>query len=208
MKDNLSLLFALIVGIGVGAFDIAPEWLLNPSLPMIVLSALIIQVGIGVGSMDNLGKMLRSVNLKMFLLPACTIVGTLVFTALAFFLFNTHELSDIMAIGSGFGYYSLSSVLIAQLKTITVGATQATQLATIALLTNVARELLSLFGCRFFTLKGGSLAAISTAGISSMDVCLPSILNASGDKRIIPVAIFHGLILEVSIPMLIALFCS
>lgn len=53
MKDNLSLLFALIVGIGVGAFDIAPEWLLNPSLPMIVLSALIIQVGIGVGSMDN-----------------------------------------------------------------------------------------------------------------------------------------------------------
>lgn len=121
MKDNLSLLFALIVGIGVGAFDIAPEWLLNPSLPMIVLSALIIQVGIGVGSMDNLGKMLRSINLKMFLLPACTIVGTLVFTALAFFLFNTHELSDIMAIGSGFGYYSLSSVLIAQLKTITVG---------------------------------------------------------------------------------------
>ena len=121
MKDNLFLLFALIVGIGVGAFDIAPEWLLNPSLPMIVLSALIIQVGIGVGSMDNLGKMLRSINLKMFLLPACTIVGTLVFTALAFFLFNTHELSDIMAIGSGFGYYSLSSVLIAQLKTITIG---------------------------------------------------------------------------------------
>ena len=165
MKDNLSLLFALIVGIGVGAFDIAPEWLLNPSLPMIVLSALIIQVGIGVGSMDNLGKMLRSINLKMFLLPACTIVGTLVFTALAFFLFNTHELSDIMAIGSGFGYYSLSSVLIAQLKTITVGATQATQLATIAIayercsratffvwmpfLYSKRRELSGYFDCRY-----------------------------------------------------------
>ena len=54
MKDNLSLLLALIVGIGVGAFDIAPEWLLNPSLPMIVLSALIIQVGIGVGPITRL----------------------------------------------------------------------------------------------------------------------------------------------------------
>lgn len=88
MKDNLSLLFALIVGIGVGAFDIAPEWLLNPSLPMIVLSALINQVGIGVGSMDNLGKMLRSINLKMFLLPACTIVGTLVLYGFSFLPFQ------------------------------------------------------------------------------------------------------------------------
>ena len=113
-----------------------------------------------------------------------------------------------MAIGSGFGYYSLSSVLIAQMKTITVGATEATQLATIALLANIARELLSLFGCRYIAHKGGGLAAISTAGISSMDVCLPSILNATGDKRVIPVAVFHGLMLEMSIPMLIALFCA
>lgn len=208
MKHNLSLLLALVGGIGIGISGISPAWLHNTSLPMIVLSALIIQVGIGVGAMHDLGTMLRSINLKMFLLPACTIVGTLLFTALAFLIFSNHHLSDIMAIGNGFGYYSLSSVLIAQMKTITVGATEATQLATIALLANIARELLSLFGCRYIAHKGGGLAAISAAGISSMDVCLPSILNAIGDKRVIPVAVFHGLMLEMSIPMLIALFCT
>ena len=152
--------------------------------------------------------MFRSLDVKMLFLPLFTITGTLLFTLLAFFFFNHESMFDVMALGSGFGYYSLSSVLIAQLKTAAVGATAATQLATIALLTNVARELLSLFSCQVLTRKGGSLAAISTAGIGSMDVCLPSILHASGDQRIVPVAVFHGLILEISIPMLITLFCS
>ncbi|WP_345741349.1 hypothetical protein [Segatella maculosa] len=49
MKHNLSLLLALVGGIGIGISGISPAWLHNTSLPMIVLSALIIQVGIGVG---------------------------------------------------------------------------------------------------------------------------------------------------------------
>ena len=208
MKSNLSLLLALVGGIVVGMSGVAPQWMHDESLPMLVLCALIFQVGIGVGSMDNLTAMFRSLDVKMLFLPLFTITGTLLFTLLAFFFFNHESMFDVMALGSGFGYYSLSSVLIAQLKTAAVGATAATQLATIALLTNVARELLSLFSCQVLTRKGGSLAAISTAGIGSMDVCLPSILHASGDQRIVPVAVFHGLILEISIPMLITLFCS
>ena len=208
MKSNLSLLLALVGGIVVGMSGIAPQWMHDESLPMLVLCALIFQVGIGVGSMDNLTAMFRSLDVKMLFLPLFTITGTLLFTLLAFFFFNHESMFDVMALGSGFGYYSLSSVLIAQLKTAAVGATAATQLATIALLTNVVRELLSLFSCQVLTRKGGSLAAISTAGIGSMDVCLPSILHASGDQRIVPVAVFHGLILEISIPMLITLFCS
>lgn len=208
MKSNLSLLLALVGGIVVGMSGVAPQWMHDESLPMLVLCALIFQVGIGVGVMDNLTAMFRSIDVKMLFLPLFTITGTLLFTLLAFFFFNHESMFDVMALGSGFGYYSLSSVLIAQLKTAAVGATAATQLATIALLTNVARELLSLFSCQVLTRKGGSLAAISTAGIGSMDVCLPSILHASGDQRIVPVAVFHGLILEISIPMLITLFCS
>ena len=208
MKNNLSLLLALIGGIFVGMSGIAPDWMHDESLPMMVLCVLILQVGIGVGAMDNLTAMFRSIHIKMLLLPLFTIVGTLLFTLFAFFIFHHESMFDVMALGSGFGYYSLSSVLIAQLKAATVGVAAATQLGTIALLTNVARELLSLFSCQILTKKGGSLAAISTAGIGSMDVCLPSILHASGDQRVVPVAVFHGLILEISIPMLITLFCS
>ena len=70
MKENLLLLMSLLLGITIGAFDLAPMWLHATSLPMIILSLLVIQVGIGVGSMDHLGKMIRSIHWQMFLLPA------------------------------------------------------------------------------------------------------------------------------------------
>ena len=47
MKNNLSLLLALIGGIFVGMSGIAPDWMHDESLPMMVLCVLILQVGIG-----------------------------------------------------------------------------------------------------------------------------------------------------------------
>ena len=43
---------------------------------------------------------------------------------------------------------------------------------------------------------------------SVMGVCLPSILSSTGNKRYMPIAIFHGLCLEISVPMLVTFFCS
>jgi len=53
----------------------------------------------------------------------------------------------------------------------------------------------------------GKFAPVSVAGINSMDVCLPVISRYSG-KNIVPVAIIHGIILEISVPLLISLFCK
>lgn len=44
--------------------------------------------------------------------------------------------------------------------------------------------------------------------LSVMGVCLPSILSSTGNKRYMPIAIFHGLCLEISVPMLVTFFCS
>lgn len=41
-----------------------------------------------------------------------------------------------------------------------------------------------------------------------MGVYLPSILSSTGNKRYMPIAIFHGLCLEISVPMLVTFFCS
>ena len=109
MKNNLSLLLALIGGIFVGMSGIAPDWMHDESLPMMVLCVLILQVGIGVGAMDNLTAMFRSIDIKMLLLPLFTIVGTLLFTLFAFFIFHHESMFDVMALGSGFGYYSVKS---------------------------------------------------------------------------------------------------
>lgn len=208
MKGNLLLFVSLIAGVAVGCSGMVPSLLLDHRLPVLLLELLILQVGIGVGSMEHIGTLFTHFRWEMLLLPLFTISGTLLFTALAVFFFRGYSLSDLLAVGSGFGYYSLSSVLISQVKGSLIGASAANQLATVALLANIVREMVSLFSCGFVVRRGSGIAAISVAGISSMDVCLPSIMRTTGNKGYMPVAIFHGLCLEVSVPLLVTFFCS
>ena len=65
--------------------------------------------------------------------------------------------------------------------------------------------MLALFGAPLYASFFGKFAPVSVAGINSMDVCLPVISRYSG-KNIVPVAIIHGIILEISVPLLISLF--
>ena len=139
--------------------------------------------------------------------PFFTIIGTLVFSAAASLLLTSWNIYDCMAVGSGFAYYSLSSLLIVQLKEASAGIEIASQLGAIALLANIIREMLALFGAPLYASFFGKFAPVSVAGINSMDVCLPVISRYSG-KSIVPVAIIHGIILEISVPLLISLFCK
>ena len=97
-------------------------------------------------------------------------------------------------------------VLIADLKSATLGVQGAAELATVALLANVVREMIALFGMPLFARWGGPLAPISVAGVTSMDVCLPSIARYSGSD-LVPLAILHGIVLEVCVPILVGAFC-
>lgn len=209
MKDSLALLLVFAAGICLGVSDMAPEFLHLPWLPTVALSLLMVQVGIGLGSRKDLPAIIKSLHWSMLLLPLSTIVGTLTFSTLALLLFRHESLKDVLAVGSGFGYYSLSSVLIAEIKSATAGMEKATQLATIALLANVTREVFALLCCPVIIRKGKGNAAISIAGISSMDICLPMIIGRDGSKsQLLPTAVFHGFILELSVPLLITLFCQ
>lgn len=51
-------------------------------------------------------------------------------------------------------------------------------------------------------------SGISVAGINSMDVCLPTIVREAHDKDVVPLAVTHGMALEVSVPILIGIFCG
>lgn len=140
-------------------------------------------------------------HLSMYILYA------LLFSALVSVLLTRWSVFDCLAVGSGLGYYSLSSILIMELKTPDLGAQLATELATIALLTNVIRELVALVGAPFICKYFGKLAPISVAGVTSVDVALPSIIRVSG-KEMVPLAIFHGLLVDMSVPFFISLFCK
>ena len=138
---------------------------------------------------------------------ACSFIGTLLFSAFASLLLSQWSVFDCMAVGSGFAYYSLSSILITQFKEASVGLQLATELGTIALLANIFREMMALLGTPLIRKYFGKLAPISAAGVNSMDVLLPSITHYSG-KDMIPVAIFHGILIDMSVPFFVSLFCS
>lgn len=207
MKNSVIVLMLFALGGVVGMLHFVPRQWLSSDLSMAILSVLIFQVGISIGSNKNLKEMLRGINLKMLLVPLSTIAGTLAFSVPASLLIAQWGTADCLAVGSGFAYYSLSSVLITELKSASVGIQVATELGTLALLANIIREMISLLGAPVFSRIFGKLAPISAAGINSMDVLLPMISRCSG-KQMVPLAILHGIILELTVPFLVSFFCK
>lgn len=172
-----------------------------------ILYALMLQVGISIGSSDNCSQILRTMRPKHLLIPLATVIGTLSFSAVVGLLLSKWSIADCLAVGSGMGYYSLSSILIVQLKSPSMGLQLATELGTIALLANIFRELFALMSAPWLRRHFGKLAPISAAGVTSVDVALPTIMRISGSEMV-PIAIFHGLLIDMSVPFFISLFCS
>ena len=164
---------------------------------MCILYVLIFTVGIGMGCNKDLKKIIKTLSPKLLLLPAATIAGSLLFSAILSFFLSRWSLSDCLAVGSGLGYYSLSSVLIAEYKEASLGVRAASELGTIALLVNIFRELFTLVAAQAMKRHFGP----------AMDVCLPVILRVSGSE-ILPAAIVSGIICDFSVPFLVSFFCS
>lgn len=190
------------------------SWLLNThgitiewDASRYVLYLLMFQVGLSIGSDKNILQILKSVRPKLLLVPLATIIGTLSFSALAAFFISNRSLFDCLAIGSGFAYYSLSSILITELKTASLGVQLATELGTIALMTNIIREIMALLGAPVFVKLFGRLAPICAGGATTMDTTLPIITKYSG-KDFVFVAILHGILVDLSVPFLVSFFCA
>ena len=199
-----SLLYA---GVVVGLLVCVPNCVADGMLPDFLLIALVAQVGFGLGNNGDFIKQLRMAGLRTLLLPFFTILGTLAITSVVSLFVRDLSCCDVLAAGSGFGYYSLSSMLILDFKEASAGVDAAALLASISLLANVFRELIALSCCGMFARLGSVSATISLAGINSMDVCLPLIFPGEGGKPMMSAAIIHGIIFEVSVPILIYALC-
>lgn len=205
MKGSIIVLLFFCAGCLVGmAGDFSFD---THTVSMYILYALMLQVGLSIGSNKNLKEIIACIRPKMLIIPLGTIAGTLLFSATASLLLSQWSVFDCMAVGSGFAYYSLSSILITQFKTPSIGLQLATELGTIALLANIFREMMALLGTPVIQKYFGRLAPISAAGVNSMDVVLPVITRYSG-KDMIPVAILHGILIDMSVPFFVSLFCN
>lgn len=162
-----------------------------------VLYLLMFLVGISVGSEGGILRQLRSSGLKILLVPAATILGTWAGVALLSPLVGDRTLTQCLMVGSGFGYYSLSGILISQSSGVALGTT--------SLIANILRELAALTLAPVLVRLFGPLAPICAGGATTMDTTLPVIAQFSG-KNFIFVAIVHGIVVDFSVPVSVTLF--
>lgn len=199
MKGSLIIVGFFILGIAAGLSGMVPESIIDGDLTFYALCALLLCVGIGIGSDRNIVTKFKSLDVRMALLPLGTALGTFAGSLVVSFILSGRSPLDCLAVGSGFVYYSLSSIFITEYK----GA----ELGTIALLANIIREMVTLLLSPVLAKVFGPLAPISSGGVTSMDTTLPIIMASSGEQYS-AVSIFHGFILDFSIPFLVTFWCT
>ncbi len=207
LAGSLIVVAFFLSGALLGRFHLIPSALVQNELSSYVLYLLMFQVGLSIGSDRKLKEILFNLRPKVLLVPLATMTGTLAFSALAALFITRWSLADCLAVGSGFGYYSLSSILITQLKGATIGVQLAAELGTIALLSNIIREILALLGAPLFAKWFGPLAPICAGGATTMDTTLPIITRCSGKDKVF-ISIIHGILMDFSVPFLVSFFCS
>ena len=198
MKGSLIILFFFCSGVLLARLGLIPTYLIEHDFTVYALWLLMLLVGISIGSDRRLGEILRTLRPRVLLLPMATTAGTFAGTALVS-RFLTYSVSECMAVGAGFAYYSLSSIFISQDK--------GPELGTIALISNIARELITLLLTPLLARHLGPLIPISCGGASTMDTTLPVITRYCG-KEWIFVSIVHAMILDFSVPFWVIFFCT
>ncbi len=196
MKGSLIIVSFFIAGILTGFFNFLPDHFLQNDYSIYALYLLMFLVGIGIGSNKNAINLIKEINLKIILVPVSIIIGTYLGVWAFSILFSSLTLTESLAVGSGFGYYSLSSVLITEVSGETLGV--------IALLSNITREIITLLFTPLFARYLGKLAPIASGGATAMDTTLPVISKYIGSDYAI-ISVFSGVVLTILVPFLIAL---
>lgn len=199
MKGSLIIVGFFVLGALCGVYHLIPYDFTQSKLSFYALCALMFSVGVSVGNDPQTLRNFRSLNPRLIFLPVMTILGTLAGCAVVSLFLSHRSVTDCMAVGAGFGYYSLSSIFITEYK--------GPELGTIALLSNITREIITLLFAPLLVRWFGNLAPISAGGATTMDTTLPIITRYSGQSFVV-VSIFHGFVVDFSVPFLVNLFCS
>lgn len=199
LKGSIIIVAFFAVGCMIGVLGVVPEAVMDSGLSMYALYGLLFSVGMSVGNDSKTLGSLRLLKPGLAFLPIMTMAGTLGACALLGLVLPHRSTPDVLAVGSGFGYYSLSSVLISGYK----GA----ELGTVALLANVFREIITLLGAPLILRVFGPLAPISCGGATTMDTTLPVITCCCG-KEYVALSVFHGFVMDTSVPLWVSLFCG
>jgi len=201
VKNSLIILAFFAAGVITGILNDGGNWIPEDagSMSTYVLYLLMGLVGFGIGGDQAALKVLKETNIKIMLVPLSVIFGSIGGAALVAALIQGLNMQEVLAVSAGFGYYSLSSLFITEMRGELPG--------TIALLANIMREIITLLMTPLFMKWAGPLGPIASGGATSMDTTLPVITLYSGREYAV-ISLFSGIVLTVIVPFLVPFILS
>ncbi|MDX8000387.1 lysine exporter LysO family protein [Xenorhabdus sp. Reich] len=191
--DSAKLCGALILGFIVGLTGWS--WFhFSGQASSIALIFLLFLVGI---QLRNNGMSLKQtlLNRRGTIIALVVAISSLAGGIVAAFLLGLPTKTGL-AIASGYGWYSLSGILLSDAYGSVIGST--------AFFNDLARELVAIMLLPMLMNRYRS-TALGLTGATSIDFTLP-ILQRCGGVGIVPAAIVHGFILSLMTPLFIAFF--
>lgn len=202
-KMTLLIVGGVIAGILVGYFVCGAiftnEAAFEAGLSLAItigLCVLLIFVGLDLGIEGQVINNFKNAGLRILALPVAIALGTMAGAVVCSVLLPV-SMGESLAIGCGFGWYSLGAGILMDAGYMTAGA--------ISFMHNVMREVFSIILVPIVARYIGYVEAIALPGAPGMDVCLP-IVERSTSGTVAVYSFISGLALSLSVAILVPLF--
>ena len=194
-REPAKLVAFVLAGFSAGFFINALPQFTGENITSWLLNTLLFMIGIQLVN-NNVTLKEALAHPDTILIPAGTIIGSLL-GGLAVSGLLSITPGKALALSAGFGWYSLSGVIITDMGDPVLGSA--------GFLINIMRETIALLTIPFLSTTRFPNIGIGVAGATSMDVTLPLIEKSCGDK-VVPLSITSGAILSLIVPILVPVF--
>ncbi len=202
-KMTMLIVGGVVAGILVGYFIcgmiFADEAAFEAGLSLAItigLCILLIFVGLDLGLEGQVISNFKNAGLRILAIPVAIALGTMVGAIVCSVLLPV-TMGESLAIGCGFGWYSLGAGILMDAGYVTAGA--------ISFMHNVMREVFSIILVPIVAKYIGYVEAVALPGAPGMDVCLP-IVERSTSGTVAVYSFISGCALSLSVAFLVPLF--
>lgn len=202
-KMTLLIVGGVILGIIIGYFGcrnmVMDKAAFEAGISLAItieLCVLLIFVGLDLGLEGQVVSNFRNAGLRILAIPMAIVVGTVAGAVICAMVLPV-SMRESLAIGCGFGWYSLSAGLIMDAGYVTAGA--------ISFMHNVMREVFSIILVPIVARYVGYMEAVALPGAPGMDVCLP-IVERSTNGTIAMYSFISGCTLSILVPFIVPVF--
>ena len=208
-KNNLLITILVIVPLTLGLLigyklilpsNIDGEFMsdLTGKLLILGVTILLFAIGFSLGLGGNVLSSIKKIGIKFMVFPLVAILGSIVGGALCGLVLPI-TIPEGMAIGSGFGWYTMAPTVITEAGHTYAGA--------ISFMHNVIREMGGVVMIPFFASKVGYIESTAVPGVCAMDIGMP-IIERCTKEEMVAYSFGMGVSMSIVVPLLVPLFIN